>query len=109
MEMRKHLQSENGQTLVEYILLLVVAVSLMMTFYRSETFRRLFGDQGEIGKKLKSQNEFAYRHAFYSSGPSRTVVPDIPRDNVDISLHPSYVEPGVGTRFFGPKDAYGQL
>lgn len=104
----KMMKNQRGQTLVEYILLLVVAVSLFMTFYRSETFRRLFGEQGEIGKKMKTQNEFAYRHAFYGSGASRTVLPDIPRDNKDISQHPSYSEPGVGTRFFGPKEAYGQ-
>jgi hypothetical protein len=110
MEMKKEKNlSEKGQTLVEYILLLVVAVSLFMTFYKSQTFRRLFGEQGEIGKKLKSQNEFSYRHAFYGSGPARTTLPDIDRDNKDISVHPSYAEPGVGTRFFGPKEPYGQL
>lgn len=107
MGMRKVLKSERGQTLVEYILLLVVAVSLALTFYRSEAFRRLFGERGEIGAKIKNQNEFAYRHAFYSSGPGRTVLEDVPRDNKDISIHPSYAEPGVGTRFFGPKEAYG--
>lgn len=107
MGMRKSLKSERGQTLVEYILLLVVAVSLMLTFYRSEAFRRLFGERGEIGSKIKTQNEFAYRHAFYSSGPGREKVDDIPLDNKDISVHPSYAEPGVGTRFFGPKESYG--
>lgn len=104
--MKRVLLNERGQTLVEYILLLVVAVSLFMTFYRSETFRRLFGEQGEIGKKMKTQNEFAYRHAFYGTGSSRTTLPDIPRENKDISQHPSYAEPGVGTRFFGPKEPY---
>lgn len=92
---------------MEYILLLVVAVSLLITFYRSEAFRRLFGDRGEIGAKIKSQNEFAYRHAFYGTGTTRTTLSDIPRDNTDISIHPSYAEPGVGTRFFGPKEPYG--
>lgn len=108
MEIKKFMNNQSGQTLVEYILLLVVAVSLFMTFYRSETFRKLFGEQGEIGKKMKTQNEFAYRHAFYGSGTARTVLDDIPRDNKDISVHPSYAEPGVGTRFFGPKEPYGQ-
>lgn len=107
MEIKNH--SEKGQTLVEYILLLVVAISLVMTFYKSETYRRLFGEQGAIGKKIKVQNEFAYRHAFYSSGPARTKVDDVPRTNKDISQHPSYAEPGVGTRFFGPRDPYGQM
>lgn len=103
------LKNQKGQTMVEYILLLAVAVSIFLTFYRSETFRRLFGEQGEIGKKMKAQNEFSYRHAFYATGPSRERVDDIPRDNVDIVQHPSYKEPGSGdTRFFGPRDPYGQ-
>jgi hypothetical protein len=104
MGLAKH---QRGQTLVEYILLLVVAASLMMTFYRSKAFRRLFGEKGEIGIKMKSQTEFAYRHAFYASGPSGETVSDIPRDNKQISNHPSYTD-GSGTRFFGPKDPYGQ-
>lgn len=94
---------EKGQTLVEYILLLVVAASLMMTFYRSKAFRRLFGEKGEIGIKMKTQTEFAYRHAFYAG----ETVSDIPRDNKEISNHPSYSD-GSGTRFFGPKEPYGQ-
>ena len=56
--------NNKGQTLVEYILLLVVAVSLVMTVYNSQAFKRIFGEQGEIGNKMKTQNEFSYRHAF---------------------------------------------
>ncbi len=109
MEMKQLIAtSERGQTLVEYILLLAVAVSLVTTVYRSQAFRKLFGEQGEIGKKMKTQNEFAYRHAFYTSGPSNATVPDIPRNNKDISEHPSYKgSGGENTRFFGPKDPYG--
>ncbi len=102
------MKNQNGQTVVEYILLIVVAVSLVMTVYRSNTFKRLFGEQGEIGKKMKQQNEFAYRHAFYGTGPTGNMIQDIPRDNKDVSIHPSYSEQGVGTRFFGPKEPYGQ-
>jgi hypothetical protein len=102
------IKNEQGQTLVEYILLIVVATSLAMTFYRSQAFRRLFGENGEIGIKIKNQNEFGYRHAFYSTGLGGVVIDDIPRDNKDISLHPSYIGPGSETRFFGPKEPYGQ-
>ena len=104
MEMKRN---QKGQTLVEYILLLVVAASLMMTFYRSKAFRRLFGEKGEIGIKMKTQTEFAYRHAFYASGPDRQTLSDIPRENKNIKFHPSYTD-GNGTRFFGPKEAYGE-
>jgi hypothetical protein len=100
-------KNQRGQTLVEYILLLVVAASLMMTFYRSKAFRRLFGENGEIGIKMKTQTEFAYRHAFYTSSAGSQTVSDIPRENKEISNHPSYSD-GSGTRFFGPKEPYGQ-
>ncbi len=102
------INNQKGQTLVEYILLIAVSASLFLTFYRSAAFRRLFGEQGEIGQKLKAQQEFAYRHAFYATGVGRTTLTDIPRDNKDISLHPSYKEPSGETHFFGPKDPYGQ-
>ncbi len=95
------MKNQKGQTLVEYILLLAVAASLAMTFYRSKVFRRLFGENGEIGKKVKMRNEFAYRHAFQVSKGG--TVSDIPRENKNINEHPSY---GPG-RFFGPKDPYG--
>lgn len=98
------IKSERGQTLVEYILLLVVAVSLVLTFYRSEAFKRLFGEQGLIGEKIKSQNEFAYRHAYSRNRPDT----DIPRDNKDGSIHPSYADLNGDTRFFGPRNPYGQ-
>lgn len=103
------LKSQKGQTVVEYILLLVVAVSLVLTFYNSETFKRLFGEQGRIGQQIKSQNEFAYRHAFSSSGEQRIRPADVSPDNKDGSQHPSYADvTNGGTRFFGPKESYGE-
>lgn len=98
------IKSEQGQTLVEYILLLVVAVSLVLTFYNSEAFKKLFGTQGKIGEKIKTQNEFAYRHAYTRKNPDFV---DVPRDNREGSIHPSYHDvDNNGTRFFGPLDAY---
>lgn len=97
------MKSEKGQTVVEYILLLVVAVSLVLTVYRSQAFKRIFGEQGLLGQQIKSQSEYSYRHA----GPRSAVTVDVPRDNKDGASHPSYTDPAVGgTRFFGPKTAY---
>jgi len=97
------LKSEKGQTVVEYILLLTVAVSLVLTFYRSATFKRLFGEQGMLGQQVKSQTEFAYRHAYSMNRPAT----DVSRDNKDGASHPSYADENAGgTRFFGPKRAY---
>lgn len=105
----KMLLSQRGQTVVEYILLFSVAISLVLTFYKSAAFKRLFGEQGMLGNQIKTQNEFAYRHAFSASGPGRTRPTDVPRNNLDGGIHPSYADSeNGGTRFFGPKSAYGQ-
>lgn len=103
------LRNQRGQTVVEYILLFSVAISLVLTFYKSAAFKRLFGEQGLLGNQIKTQNEFAYRHAFSSSGPGRIRPADVPRTNRDGATHPSYYDDqNSGTRFFGPKSAYGQ-
>ena len=95
--------NQKGQTLVEYILLIVVVVTLVMTFYKSSAFQKLFGEKGELGEKMKTQNEFSYRHAFY-----KPEFPDNPREGKDITEHPSYRGTNrEHTRFFGPKDEYG--
>ena len=95
------LNNQRGQTVVEYILLLTVGISLVYTFYRSEAYRRLFGENGSIGNAIKTESEFNYRHAF-------------PRKQGDLNQvdyagtsHPSYYDSVSGeTRFFGPKEPY---
>jgi hypothetical protein len=95
------LKNEKGQTVVEYILLLAVVVSLVTTFYRSKIFQKLFGEQGTIGSKIKTEAEFGYRHAYINGA---TV--DNP-DNYPGTSHPSYYDPKTSTtRFFGPKNPY---
>lgn len=91
--------NQRGQGTVEYILLVAVAISLVLTFYRSDTFQRLFGAQGTLGMVIKTQTEFGYRNAFLDPagapmGPAMT-----------IDAHPSY-SGGGQTRFFGPSDPY---
>lgn len=97
------LKSERGQTSVEYILLLAVAVSLTLTFYRSQTYQRIFGPNGELGTQLKVENEFGYRHAYLRNRPPS----DVEKPTNNASDHPSYSD-GGRTRFFGPKNVYPQ-
>ncbi len=88
--------------MVEYILLLAVAVSLVITFYNSEAFRRLFGEQGEVANKIRNDSEFAYRHGY-----TRGNTGDVPATNRDGSIHPTYYNPvQSGSRFFSAKDSY---
>ena len=97
------LKNERGQTMVEYILLLAVSISLVATFYRSDAFQRLFGTRGQLGESMKNGNEFSYRHAL---GRKPEYV-NTPKTSRDASRHPSYYNGKENkTRFFGPKDPY---
>ncbi|HLW55880.1 MAG TPA: hypothetical protein VKY27_00760 [Bacteriovoracaceae bacterium] len=95
-------RNQDGQTVVEYILLLAVAVSLIITFYNSEAFRRLFGEQGAVAQKIRQDSEFSYRHGY-----TRGNTGDVSRTNRDGSIHPTYYnQEKSGSRFFSGKDAY---
>ena len=94
------INSEQGQTMVEYILLLAVAVGLVYTLMNSALFNRIFGNKGSFGAALKTNSEFTYRH-----GSSLQAMPDIPRENRSPSQHPTYSD-GTESRFFGPKRKY---
>ncbi len=96
------IKNEQGQTMVEYILLLVVSISLVMTFYKSDFFKRFFGEQGALGKTIKEESEFGYRHAYLRNRPTGTM----PNSYFGPS-HPSYQIPDKAeNRFFGAKDPY---
>lgn len=95
------LKNQRGQSVVEYILLLSVCISLVFTFYRSQTFKRLFGSEGSIGQAIKTESEFNYRHAY----PRKAG--DLNQVNYSGTSHPSYYDSTSGeTRFFGPKEPY---
>ena len=95
------LKNERGQTMVEYILLLAVVVSVVYTFMNSNAYKKLFGSAGSFGKIAKTQTEAAYRYS------TMKVNSELSRDNRDGSIHPSYHDENAGgTRFFGPKVAY---
>jgi Flp pilus assembly pilin Flp len=95
------LKNEKGQTMVEYLLLIAVVISLVITFFRSDIFRKLFGPDGSVGQKIKEETEFAYRHAFIQNRP-----PGPQPAEYNPAVHPSYHEPGKDTRFFGPRSLY---
>ena len=102
------MKNEKGQTLVEYILLLAVAVSLVITFYNSEAFKRLFGKNGAVGRNIKIETEFSYQQA-YPRGPAAggASLPETQPAVRDINTYPSYRDTASGgTRFFGPRQPY---
>lgn len=94
------MKSEQGQTMVEYILLLAVAVGLVYTLMNSALFKRIFGNKGTFGGALKASSEYNYRH-----GTPIGSLPDVPRENRTPNTHPTYSD-GSESRFFGPKNKY---
>lgn len=96
------LKNERGQTLVEYILLFAVALSLIVTFYNSEFFKRLFGEQGTLGTGVKRQAEFGYRHAHLVGSQDESNQPFA--SAIDHSSY--YNSEKSQSRFFGPSDPY---
>jgi hypothetical protein len=95
-------KNQQGQTVVEYILLLAVAMSLVVTFYRSATFQRFFGTQGEVGQRYKLDGEWGYRHASMSG---RVIEPNEPKASAED--HASYFNKAKSaTHFFGANDPY---
>lgn len=103
MELRnQRLLSQRGQTVVEYILLLAVSASLIVTFYRSSAFQRFFGSEGQFGKVHKLESEWGYRHALATGR-----VPETNEPKATASQHPSYFNSKVGaSRFFGASSQY---
>ena len=95
-------KNQRGQTVVEYILLLAVAMSLIVTFYRSATFQRFFGTQGELGRLYKLDAEWGYRHASMTGRATETNEPKASAEE-----HASYYNEAKSmTHFFGANDPY---
>ncbi len=90
--------NEQGQSTVEYILLIAVSISLVYMVFTSGPFEGMFGDKGQFATVFKSEIEYSYRHALGGRKPYRT--PSYSGGN-----HDSYKN-GSETRFFGAKDKY---
>lgn len=55
------IDSDKGQSTVEYILLLAVVMSLVYLVVNSERFKDLIGDDGAFAIKMKNESEWNYR------------------------------------------------
>jgi hypothetical protein len=86
------LLNQDGQSMVEYILLIAVVVSLVSILFRSDLFQGYFGDNGKLSEAFKGKLEYTYRHAVNGKAFFRTP---------NYSSHESY-----NRRFFSAKDVY---
>jgi hypothetical protein len=92
------IKSEKGQSVVEYILLLLVIVVLSNAVFKSDLFLDFVGPDSDFFQRLKVQTEYAYRHG---------VNHQIDDDSDYEGGHHTYINPQSGlTRFFTNIDAY---
>lgn len=92
------LKNQKGQSVVEYILLLLVVVVLSNAVFKSDLFLDFVGPDSDFFQKLKIQTEYAYRHG---------VNHQIDDDSNYNDRHHTYTNPQSGaTRFFTNKVAY---
>ncbi len=88
--------TQRGQSTVEYILLLIVVVSLVNFVLKSSLFLDLMGENGQFAQTYKNQIEYSYQHGRRGNTPFTT-------PNYSSGSHDTY-----NSRFFGPTDAYPQ-
>ena len=89
--------NQKGQSIVEYVLLIGLLLMIAVSIFKSEQFKRIFGEDSELFTKLRRQFEYEYRHGL--SGVIDT------SDNSYGGDHESFYSAGK-TRFFSPDTPY---
>ena len=100
----KILKKNNGQSAVEYILLLAVISSLMFTIFRSERFKQLFQGQSGLFANIRQGMMYSYRYGLdirYNNSPDMNF-------QYGSNAHDTYTKGGA-SRFFSSKGAYPPL
>ncbi len=96
----ENVNSERGQSVVEYILLLAVIVSLAYSMYSNPKFKTFFGKDGFFAK-MKVGIESSYRYGIESTEPADAY-------NYMTPQHKTYYNSTQNSsRFFSPLDEYG--
>lgn len=95
MAKKYFLKNQEGQSTVEYILLLAVVVSLFSVVFNSQAFQELLGPEGSFFQAVGAKIEFSYRNGF--PGEQRFTPPNYSDlDSPTINQN----------RFFSPRDPY---
>jgi hypothetical protein len=88
----------DGQSTVEYVLLLMVVVTLSLSVFRGRKFQEFFGKDSEFFIAMGKRIEFAYQHGY--EGPDTGPV------NYN-GNHPTFFDPSTGSsRFFIQESPY---
>lgn len=89
--------NQRGQTMIEYVLLLSVVVSLAFAFMNSDTYKKYVGKDSLLMQKLVRQMSYSYRHG-------RQGEVDLSNYSTD---HETYFNRDEGrSRFFTPIEKY---
>lgn len=89
------LKNNQGQSTVEYILLLAVVISLFSVVFNSAAFQNLLGPEGSFFQATAAKIEFSYRNGY--PGDVRFRAPNYSGlDSPTINRN----------RFFSPRDPY---
>ncbi len=89
--------NRQGQSLVEYILLLGMLLMIGVSIFKSDAFKNIFGEDSALFAKLRKQFEYEYRHGL-SGNNDRT-------NESYGGEHESFFTGGK-TRFFSPETPY---
>lgn len=93
------LLNNEGQSTVEYLLLLVVVTSFAMLVFKSKAFNDMVG-QGMFDTLARSME---YTARFGDNGTQQI------QGNLNGPAHPLYYDPtGSRSRFFSPNEAYSE-
>jgi len=87
---------ENGQSVVEYLLMLLIVGLFMNVVFNSKYFKALMGPDSNYFQSMASYLEVSYRYPFYSA--------KIKNPNLN-GVHESYADQANSSRFWGPKSA----
>lgn len=90
---------QNGQSVVEYILLLAVITALSYSLYSNPRFKKFFGERGFF-EAMRTRISFTYRYGL--DGNSDTDF------EYNSNKHQTYLNEGKNSsRFFAPAQEYG--
>jgi len=100
----KILKQNNGQSAVEYILLLAVISALTFTVFKSARFQQLFNGRAGLFANMREGMVYSYRYGLeYKAGNPTSLSSDY-----SSNAHDTYAQNNGESRFFASKGAYPQ-
>jgi len=91
------MKNQKGQSTIEYILLLVVVVSIAGGLMNSDAFKRFVGEDSELMQKMVRQMTYAYRHGRLG---------EVDESNYDREHETYFNKDEDRSRFFTPINVY---